>query len=89
MGGHLEAERLGGLQVDDELELGRLHDRQVGGLLTLEDPAGIDADLTIRIRNVSPVAHQPAGFSNFTRSRCQGYRMARCQGRKLHPPGGK
>ena len=30
-----EAERLGGLEVDDELEAGRLHDRQVDGLLAL------------------------------------------------------
>jgi hypothetical protein len=27
-----KAERLGRLEIDDELELGRLHDRQVGGL---------------------------------------------------------
>jgi hypothetical protein len=33
-------------QVDDELELGRLHDRQVGGLGALEDAADIDASLT-------------------------------------------
>ena len=38
-----EAERLGGLQVDDQLELGRLLNRQVGGLFALEDPPGIDA----------------------------------------------
>src|SRR5262245_14013051 len=29
---NFEAKRLGGRQVDDELELGRLHDRQVGGV---------------------------------------------------------
>ena len=40
----------GGLEVDDQLELGRLHDRQFRGLGALEDAAGIDADLTIRIR---------------------------------------
>ena len=28
--------------VDDELELARLHNRQVGGLLAFEDAAGID-----------------------------------------------
>ena len=38
------------LQVDDQLELGRLHDRQVGGLRALEDAAGIDADLTKGVR---------------------------------------
>jgi hypothetical protein len=33
------------LEVDDELEFCRLHDRQVGGLGALEDAAGIDADV--------------------------------------------
>src|SRR3977135_586048 len=32
---HVDAEQPGGLQVDDELELGRLHDRQVGGFCAL------------------------------------------------------
>ena len=35
---HVEAERLGGLEIDDQLELGRLQYRQVGWLLTLENP---------------------------------------------------
>src|SRR6516165_11212956 len=34
---HFEAERPGGLEVDDELEFGRLLDRQVTGPFTLED----------------------------------------------------
>ena len=49
VGGTVEAERLGGLEVDDQLELGRLHDRQVGRLLALENAAGIDAGLAICI----------------------------------------
>src|SRR5262249_47726423 len=32
-----EAERLGGLEVDDELELGRLLHRKIGGLGTFQD----------------------------------------------------
>ena len=40
--------------VDDQLELGRLHDRQIGGLRALEDAAGVDADLTIGIRKLAP-----------------------------------
>jgi hypothetical protein len=32
---HSKAECLGGLQVDDQLEFGRLWDRQVGGLATV------------------------------------------------------
>ena len=42
--GHFEAERLGSLQIDHQLEIGRLLDRQVGRLGALEDPSGIDAD---------------------------------------------
>ena len=37
VGGTVEAERPGGLEVDDQLELGRLHDRQVRRLRALED----------------------------------------------------
>ena len=40
-----EAEHLGGLEIDHEFELGRLLNRHVGRLLTLEDSAGIDPDL--------------------------------------------
>jgi hypothetical protein len=40
-----EAEGLGGLEVDDELELGGLHDREVGGLFALENPTSVDAGL--------------------------------------------
>ena len=46
IGGTVEAERLGGLEVDHQLELGRLLHRQVGGLLALEDasraPGAVD-----------------------------------------------
>ena len=48
---HGEAEHLGGLEVDDQLELDRLHDRQVSGLLTFEDAADIEPTLATRIRN--------------------------------------
>ena len=39
-GGTVEPEHAGGLEVDDQLDFGRLHDRQVGGPLALEDAAG-------------------------------------------------
>ena len=86
---HGEAERLGGLEVDHQLELGRLHDRQVGRLLAFEDAAGIDAELTTLIRIVGSVAHQPAGLGKVTHCICRGNRMMRRQGGKLHPPAGE
>ena len=77
-GRHGEAEHPGCLGIDDQLELRRLHHRQVRGLRTLEDATGIDADLTPRFRNVGSVAHQAAGFGIVTPRICGGDRMARC-----------
>src|SRR5262249_42936698 len=37
-------------------------DRQIGGLSTLENLSRIDTGLTINIRNISSVAHQPTGL---------------------------
>ena len=45
---NLEAERLGGLEVDHEVEFDRLYDRKVGRLGAFENFAGVDADLMIR-----------------------------------------
>jgi hypothetical protein len=67
-------EKPGGLQVYYELEPGRLHDREVGGLGALEDVAGIDANLTPSVGDVGSVAHQPAGCDKITDrggSRCR------------------
>ena len=50
LGWNLETERLGGLEVDHELELGRLHNRQISRLLAFEDASGINAGLTIGIQ---------------------------------------
>src|ERR1700737_3185148 len=56
-----EPERLSGLEVDHELDFRGLLDRQLGGLLALENPAGIDADLAKGIGRAGPIAHHPAG----------------------------
>jgi hypothetical protein len=41
--GNFEPNRLGGLEVDDQLELGRLKHGQVAGLFALENSAGINS----------------------------------------------
>ena len=69
---HLEAERPSRLQVDDELEFGRLQDRQIGGLRTLEDLTGVGADLTIHVRTIGIVGHQSAGFDSLARGIARG-----------------
>src|SRR5262245_17397008 len=58
---HVQAERLGGAQVDHQLELGRLQDRQLAGLCALEDAAGIDAGLAVRVLDAGAIAHQAPG----------------------------
>ena len=44
---HGEAERLGGLEVDDQLEPRRLYHGQICGLRAVENPAGVGANLPI------------------------------------------
>src|SRR5436305_12417272 len=56
-----EAECLGGVEVDHELEFGGPGDRQVARLLALENPPSVDADLAIGIGKAGSVAHQAAG----------------------------
>ena len=53
------AERLGGLQVDDQLEQGRLLDGNVGRLGTLEDLVGQERGPTQLIRQRGTIA-EPA-----------------------------
>ena len=44
-----------------------LHHREIGGLGALKDTARIDADLTPRVRDVCPVAHQAASLSELSK----------------------
>jgi hypothetical protein len=42
-----------------------VHYGKIAGLVALEDPSGIAADLMIRLSQAGPVAHQAAGGSKF------------------------
>src|SRR5947207_12670 len=57
---HSEAERPRGLQVYDEIELGRLHNREVGRFLAFENLASINADLMIDRRYARSITDQAA-----------------------------
>ena len=48
--------------IDDQLELARLHHRQVGWPRALEDATDIDTSVTVRLRPTRGVAHQSADF---------------------------
>src|SRR5262245_61374337 len=64
-GRHFESEYFGSLEVDNKLKLGGLIDRQIGGLLALENPGRIEPGAAIAIRDIISVAHQPTIFDIF------------------------
>src|SRR5262249_51580457 len=84
--GHLDSERPGRLQVDDELEFGGPDDRQVGGLRVFENSTRVDTDLTPRIQGIGPIAHQQARFDHLTAETTRRYPIARRKRRKLDTP---
>ena len=63
---HGEAERLGGLEVDDQLEGRRLLNWQIGGLGALEDLSDVNAGLATGSSEARSIADQAAGCDVFT-----------------------
>ena len=55
---HGETERPGGLEIDHQLEFGRLLHRQVGGLGRLEDLSDVNANLAISSGQARSIADQ-------------------------------
>ena len=58
---HRDAKGLGGLEVDDQLEFGWLHDRQVGRLFAFEYFGDIDACLAVAVRKARSIADETTG----------------------------
>src|SRR5215471_14801179 len=52
-------------QIDDQLELGWLHDGHVGRFLAFENAAGIDATLAIAPEVTRSITHESADFRKF------------------------
>ena len=52
---HVEAERLGGLEVDHRFVLGRRLHRQIGRLLALEDAVDVAGGTPVLIVEIRPV----------------------------------
>src|SRR5262249_10844913 len=64
----IESERLGGLEIDDQLELGRLLNRKLGGLLAPEYPIDIRRRLSVLIGDIDTVGDQAALRGEIPRS---------------------
>src|SRR5262245_49057980 len=61
-----DAERLGGLHVDDQLDPRGLLHRQIGRLFALEDAADIAARNAMRVRKAGAVGHEAAGIGKIS-----------------------
>src|SRR6516165_410324 len=57
---HRDAERLGGLHVDGQLDFRHLLHRQVGQLRTFEDAADVNPNLAVGSGQIRGVAHKPS-----------------------------
>ena len=60
---HGNAERLGSLEIDDQLVLGRLLYRKIGGLLAPEDAIDIAGGSAMLIEEIGAVGDETAGGS--------------------------
>src|ERR1700690_2084030 len=60
----IDAECLGGLQVDGHFELGRKLYRQVGGVGALEDAIDIDRRAPVQIDGVDSIGNQATGIDH-------------------------
>jgi putative ABC transport system substrate-binding protein len=81
--------RLGGLQVDVQLDFGGQLDRQVGGLVTLENPASIVAGQAVCVRNGRSVTKQTAGRGKLAIREDRGHRVVERQRGDLCVPAPK
>src|SRR6266481_7884206 len=60
-----EAECFGGLEIDNQFVFGRLLDRQIGRLRSLEDLAYVDRGAPIQIRKIRSVGHEAASLDMY------------------------
>src|SRR5262249_1986489 len=63
VGRHGNAERFGGLEIDNEGKLARLLDRKIAGLRAMQYFPGIAARMTYTVEYVGRIAHQKSSFS--------------------------
>ena len=70
-----EAKCLSGLEVDRQLELRRLHHRQIGGLLTLEDARDVTTHQMIGLGEIGSAAGEAAGSGEIAAAVNRWHRM--------------
>src|SRR5262249_33953638 len=80
---HFEPERLGGLEVDHQLELGRLQHRQIDWPGAFENSCRVDANLAVGVDGIYSVAHQATCCGIFTELVDRRKHIVRCKDHKL------
>src|SRR6476659_10182453 len=83
---HSEAECLHSLHIDDKFKLGCLQNRQVGGLVALENTAGVEAGLPVSIGPAGSVTHQTASCDELAGLINRRHSLSRCQAYDLFRP---
>jgi hypothetical protein len=78
-----QAERLGGLQIDDELEGRRLLHRQIGRVGALQNFSGVNTRLAIESVGIRAIAYQAAGYDEAPAEIDSGNGVSRCQRQEL------
>src|SRR6266851_3950594 len=86
---HVEAEGLGGLEIDDQLIFGWLEDRQIRRFGTLENLSDISACQAVLLGQTGPPCHQTAGFGELPRRIDRGQRVTSGQRGDLSGAGGE
>src|SRR6476619_1137142 len=77
---HAEAERLGGLEVDDELKFGRSLHRQIGGFLPFEDAIHVTSGEAVLVNPTSSIRDQAASGRKVALSVYRRQLVPRCEG---------
>src|SRR3954447_19659896 len=67
-----KAQYLRSLEIDDQLNIGRLLNRQISRLFTLENAADIGANRSVLIVDICAVAHQAPSLGKLTKAKDRG-----------------
>src|SRR5882724_10699128 len=85
--GNPQAQCLGGLEVDDELELGWLLDREVSRSGPLQDLIDVGGGASVQVWVIRPIGHEASSLDELPGSRHGRQPALACQAQDLFPVG--
>src|SRR5262245_38855594 len=81
-----ETKRPSGFEIDDQLDLHRLLNRQFGWPFAFKNAARVNTDLTVRVCDAVSITDQATGHSVLAKWKHRGHRVAQGQCRELLAP---